>query len=239
MAIVVTTYAPEGAIGQTRTEATDRAIASWARMDQGDERVAIIVVDDGSAEDHAWWLRKHIGRLGDWLETPRLGCAGALNAGVRHAIASGADIIFYAQDDWELVEPLDLAPSIALLRQGHADVVRLGPTHPQLVGNVVRTDIPGAEWCLQYDWRGGGYVVGWRPAIYRSDLLVRSLEHVPNGLAAIEGERIWLETVARMRDLPRVFHAPNATLAGPFRHIDTVELGEDAPDTLTERYRNA
>lgn len=244
LTIVMTTYFPtDDYTGMMRMDAAIAAVRSWIDGLFIDGGMHIVIADDGSAagrlEEFGYMLSRYTS--GDWdnISTPRLGCAGALRAGAARAeVLYPGSPIFYAQDDWELQRPLSVAESIDLIEDDVADIVRLGPTHPNLSAQVVRTAYDGdAEWCLQYDWRGGGYVVGWRPAIYRSDLLVRSLEHVPDGLAAIEGERIWLENFARMRDLPRVFHAPNATLAGPFRHIDTVELGEDEPDTLTERYR--
>lgn len=237
VAIVVTTYWPTGRTGEQRMYAAMQAVDSWwDEMSSEASSLALVIVDDGSdpewrnSAQEGWWEGHPI------IETPRLGCAGALRAGARFVVDNDmADVIFYAQDDWELTEPLDLAPSLALIRDGYADVVRLGPTHPSLAGVVFRTEIPDAEWCLAYRWAEGGYVVGWRPALYRASVLAESLDGIPDGLSAIEGERIWLERMAGAR----VFHAPNCTLAGPFRHIETVELGEDAPETLTERYRNA
>lgn len=199
----------------------------------------MVIADDGSDPEHVaaaqetWWEGHPI------IDTPRLGCGAALAAGVRYVVENDiAPVVFFGQDDWELTEPLDLAPSLGLIREEWADVVRLGPTHPALAFNVARTPIPGAEWCPWYDWRGGGYVIGWRPALYRTEWLAGTLDGL-EGMACIEAERVWLERVASGFPLPSVYHAPNTTLAGPFRHLDTVELGEDPPEVLTERYANA
>ena len=212
-----------------------RSLESWARFTGATLRLHI--ADDGSDADlldihSAPWPRA------TRTVTPRLGCGGSLNAGLHYVIEHEiADLIFYGVDDWELVEDLDLTPSIALLESGAADIVRFGPTHPNLRGRVARSDIPGAEWSLLYDWDGGGYVFGWRPALYHRRLFDR-FGYFAEGVAAIEAERIYNEHLFNRcpETRPRVFHAPNCTLAGPFRHIDTVELGEDNPDVLTARY---
>lgn len=237
LAVVVTTYFPPGDVGRRRIGATATAIRSWESELFGSD-YQLIIADDGS--DPAAFLvlgKKLYGiEVDAWATTARRGCGASLNAGVSVALTADAPAVFYAQDDWKLVEALDLTPSLALLNDDVADIVRFGPTHPNLAANVVRTSIPDAEWCLRYDWAGGGYVVGWRPALYHRRVFERFPLDGLEGLSAIEAERVWLERMAADPDPPRVFHAPNCTLAGPFRHIDTVELGEDDPATLTARY---
>ena len=237
LAIVQTVWFPRGEIGESRIAAARESLDTWTERIYGYQSDHVHIADDGS--DPSLLDEYRSGYLAATLTSaPRYGCAGSLRLGVQYIMRERiTDVIAYLQDDWSLDEDLDLAPSLALIRSGYADVVRLGPTHPNLRGKVVRTPIPDAEWCLEYDWDAGGYVVGWRPSLYRASLLAESLEGIPDGLSAIEGERLWLERMAAMR--PRVFHAPNCTLAGPFRHIETVELGEDAPTDLDARYRNA
>lgn len=233
--IVVTAYMPTP---DTRLSTT-RAALSWDRLMVGGPRY-VIFVDDGSPDDSGAAVVEVL-RCADiateHVKTDRLGCGGALNIGVRHVMQlMTPDVIFYGQSDWMLEDRLDLAPSMALLNGDTADVVRFGPTHPNLRGYVQRTAYEGAEWCLRYDWSFGGYVVGWRPALYHRRVFERFPLDGLDGLSAIEAERIWLERMAADMNPPRVFHAPNTTLAGPFRHLDTVELGEDAPEVLTARY---
>lgn len=243
---VVTTYFPPGDAGRQRMDATIRAIRSWQERMVG-ARLHFVVCDDGSAvsplEEFSYMMSRITGGTWDNVATNRLGCGASLAAAVKAADDFFPGLpIFYAQDDWELLWPLDVTPALDLIWTGVADIVRLGPTHPGLTGIVERTPVEGAEWCLYYDWDGGGYVVSWRPAIYREAAAFGDLTGL-EGLACIEAERIWLERMAihglRRDWYRRVYHAPNATLAGPFRHIETVELGEDSPETLTERYSNA
>lgn len=236
VAIVVTTWFQPGEAGAHRVDAALRAVDSWWDEFDGASK-AMVIADDGSDHEHLATTQDHWWEGHPIVRTPRFGNASALRAGARYVVEHDlADVIFYGADDWELTEPLDLRPSLELIRRGYADVVRLGPTHPNLGAEVVRTDVPGAEWCLRYRWGDGGYVVGWRPALYEAPLLADMLDGL-DGLSAIEGERIWLERMAALQ--PVVMHAPNCTLAGPFRHLDTVELGEDDPATLTARYADA
>ena len=237
VAIVQTVWFPPGNGARERLEAARKSMESWTRL-----RGATIhrhIADDGSQPG---FIDLHRARFpgATSTSTARLGCGGSLNAGMRYVFEHDiADLIFYGVDDWELGDDLDLTPSIALLESGAADIVRFGPTHPNLMGRVARSDIPGAEWSLLYDWDGGGYVFGWRPALYHRRLFDR-FGYYAEGVAAIEAERIYNEHLFNRcgPDRPRVFHAPNCTLAGPFRHIESVELGEDTPDVLTARYAN-
>ena len=236
VAIVMTTWFPAGDVGLQRVHAATTATKSWLARLSG-ATVRLHIADDAS---HQGWLDKFRRPFpnASMTSTPRLGTGGALNAGLRYVFEHDlAPVVAYVADDWELTEPLDLAPSLALLRDGVADVVRLGPTHPSLTGHVVRTASPGAEWCLEYDWMGGGYVFGHRPALHHRRLYDQHGYYI-EGAAAIEVEREYNARLALSATPPRVFHAPNCTLAGPFRHIDTVELGEDPPDVLTARYAN-
>ena len=239
VAVVVTTYfPPEREIGFERMRAALAAVRSWYYQLSG-ATLAYVIADDGSEigalEEFSYMLQQLLGS--DWRNTStyRLGCGGALNAGVQYVVENNlADVIFYAQDDWMLTDELDLAPSLKLIRGGNS-VVRLGPTHPNLLATVNRLNETDVEWTLNYLWSGGGYVVGWRPAVYDARWLAGTLGGL-EGMACIEAERVWLERIAATDPPPLVAHAPNCTLAGPFRHIETVELGEDAPETLTERY---
>lgn len=240
VAVVVTTYMPPGNVGRQRARAAKRAIDSWwENFEHRTATIAIIIADDGSdGANYAEMLRSLSYNVGikQVVQTPRLGTGGALNAGLRYVFDNDlADVVFYGADDWELTEPLDLAPSLALLREEYADVVRLGPTHPNLTAGVMRTAVPSAEWCLQYAWYGGGYVFGHRPALHHRRMYEQHGYYIENA-SAIEVEREYNERLSKAAFPPPIWHAPNCTLAGPFRHIDTVELGEDTPATLTERY---
>lgn len=241
MAIAMTLWCPPGEEGASVGEAANRCLESWMHGLVGVGSLHVGIGDDGSADEaHARRLAEtaeHFGATASVVVTDRLGCGGALNAAVGECLPH-SEVIDYQQADWLLTEPLDLAPSLALLNSGTADIVRLGPTHPGLRAYIGRTNIPGAEWCLEYDWAYGGYVVGWRPALYHRRVFERFPLDGLSGLSACEAERVWLERVADSPNRPRVFHAPNCTLAGPFRHIDTIELGDDDPATLTEKYRD-
>ncbi len=256
VAIIMTTWAPKGDAGRQRCDAARRALRSWHNRLRG-ATFTVYICDDGS--DYV--TRRGLGSLHhvaiadvcsevgwEWtiIESPRLGVGGAMNAGLRQAFADGHNIVLYTADDWELIEPLNLAPSIWLLRwgaEGQASpaMVRLGPTHPNLSARTRQIPFdPG--WALAYDWREGGYVYGDRPSL-RHKVLYEAVGYYDEGLSATETERLFNERCAAWeaksdqgghRSL--IWHAPNVTLAGPWHHIDTVELGEDDPATLTARY---
>lgn len=238
MAIAMTIWCPPGEVGVEVGEIANRCLESWMHGIVGVDSLYVGIADDGSADaEHGRRLietAEHFGASASMATTDREGCGGALKAAIGVCLPH-ASLIAYQQCDWQLESPLDLAPSLALLNAGIADIVRLGPTHPGLRGHIERTMIPDAEWCLEYDWAGGGYVVGWRPALYHRRVFERFSLDGLDGLSAIEAERVWVERM-KLGVPPRVFHAPNCTLAGPFRHIDTIELGEDDPATLTARY---
>lgn len=229
-AIVMTTWYPPGQPGADRRVATVRAAFSWGWYMHPAPQ-AIIIVDDGSDDAHTAIVATHN------VSTPRLGTGGALNEGLRVARDLGVDAVFYGADDWELTEPLDLAPSLAILRDyPDRGMVRLGPTHPGLEITAMHAAPEHGGWFGDYSTRNG-IVFAHRPALHAIRMYGDIGIDYPERVSAIEAER-WLNDRAAARGWGCV-HAPNATLAGPFRHIETVELGEDSPETLTERYGNA
>lgn len=88
-------------------------------------------------------------------------------------------------------------------------------------------------WFGDYSTRNG-IVFAHRPALHAMRMYDDIGIDYPERVSALEAER-WLNDRAAERGWGCV-HAPNCTFAGPFRHIDTIELGEDSPAALDERY---
>lgn len=203
-----------------------------------------VVADDGSdialLEEFTYMMSRLRGENWENVRTPRLGCGGALNAGLHRAFdLLDTDVVFYAQDDWELIEYLDLVPALELMEKYDAYHVRVGLAHPDVAGRVRRwwRDHGDEYWFLDYDVAAGGYAYAWRPALHHRELYER-VGWVQENVSCVEAERDYNARCATaLANEPfRFLHAPNVTLSGPFRHIETVELGEDDPATLTARY---
>lgn len=226
-AIVMTTWFPPGEAGGRRLGAANDALFSWFKhLDPAPE--ALIVADDGSADGLATAVATHV------VRTPRLGTGGALNAGLHVARGLGVDAVFYGADDWELLEPLDLAPSLAILRhKANIGMVRLGPAHPGLELTAMHAAPEHGGWYGEYSTRYG-IVFAHRPALHAMRMYDDIGIDYPERVSALEAER-WLCDRAAERGWGCV-HAPNVTLSGPFRHIDTIELGEESPAELDARY---
>ncbi len=233
--IVMTTWMPSGEVGAARLEAAQAALSSWD-WGLGGCDLSLVIADDGSEPDYLERLHESAPDMDvAVVETPRLGTGGALNAGLRRAFDDGAEVILYAADDWELIEELDLRPSLAILRD-RADIgmVRLGPTHPNLMITARHAAPEHGGWYGEYATMHGGIVFAHRPALHHRRMYDDIGIAYPEGVSALDAER-WLNDRATARGWGCV-HAPNVSLAGPWRHLDTVELGEDSPATLTERY---
>lgn len=254
--IMMSTWCPPGEAGVLRRAVAMRAAQSWFYYLRSPNPLHLHVADDGSPVDtragepiHVTALREMAERYGAGFSTTRVerrGIGASMNAGIRAARALGEPAAFlYAVDDWVLDEPFDLGPSLRLMAQG-AVYVRIGMTHPNLGGSVRRQIDEGGElWVLHYDWSLGGYVFSDRPSL-RAPALYDAVGPYAEGGTVLQMEADFNQRCsARFAQgaltgggaLAGAFvHAPNATLRGPFTHIESVELAEDLPEALTAKF---
>lgn len=254
VAVLFTTWFPPGKVGDDRAfHVAGVAYDLLGRLEGA--QLTFVIADDGSDSEKnvdqvraSGWMRKDPTRV-FVVRTKRLGAGGAMNAGIAKIRELGIERFYYGQDDWTLDAPFDLTPSLELMDMYDSHFAKVGLTHPHLRGNVRRhwRDHGDEYWFLSYDPTAGGYVYAERPAL-RSVKLYDRVGPLLEGVAATTAERDYCDRViaayadeyasmTREGDPMRFLHAPNATLGGPFRHINTVELGEDDPAVLTERYR--
>lgn len=92
------------------------------------------VTDDGSEASHVQQIQAEIGAENiAGIHSRRISYGACANVAQRFANANGYDLTLWLEDDWELMQPLDLTPYAAVLEQ-HQDVgmVRLGRLPPWL-----------------------------------------------------------------------------------------------------------
>ena len=100
----------------------------------------------------------------EFTRQERHGVGASLNAGFKEAYKT-SPLVAYFVDDWALTEPFDITPwAKAILENENMGIIRFGPPHPFMRGNVeiVSTDWQG--WALKCDRYG--LVVGHRPELF-------------------------------------------------------------------------
>ncbi|MCI0556247.1 MAG: hypothetical protein L0287_35335, partial [Anaerolineae bacterium] len=107
-----------------------------------------------------WWKR------GDVFHTRQIhrGVGASLNAGIMYqCIVRQQQLIAYFVDDWILKSPLDLTPwaELVLEQPDNIGMVRLGPPHPELTGQI-RMYKQG--WAVSLERHH--YAFAMRPALY-------------------------------------------------------------------------
>lgn len=85
-----------------------------AQISHSDDKPCIIVVDNGSTDDTATAVRRYFPEVVVLETGTNLGYAGGNNAGIRHALALGADVVCILNND-VIVEPDFLKPLLAAL----------------------------------------------------------------------------------------------------------------------------
>lgn len=222
IAIVVTTYIPEG--GERRiTDAIEPTIGSWKRHLKHDANFYVHVADDGSANprfSENYWREL----IGDWAEVgysraERQGVGASLNR-AHEDCWKRTPITLYAVDDWALETTIFLDPWVkSLLEDESVGCVRLGAAMPFLRGGKMR-QMPGG-WGIEFE----RYSYYWcqRPALYHRRFF-DAYGPLPEGIDALSVDQQYSEKV---NETP----GPDAILAilCPWVHIPSVELGTVTP----------
>lgn len=218
--IVVTTYFPEGAIGDSRFKSARATLESWDQHLRYDGPFQCVIVNSAGPipEKRQNTLLKKLHGSYTFLDHQG-GVGGSLNLGFKWAGERDSPLVLYAADDWALDADLDLTPwADLLIAQPNAAVVRLGPPHPDLTGQVLM--LPQG-WVLRLDRHH--YAFGHRPALYHQ----RLIEHYgwfDERSNAWECERLYNEHFCATPG-PEVVYA----LPYPWRHVGETEVGDLEP----------
>ena len=225
IAIIATTYFPQGEDGQLRLEAALETLGSWAEHLVGGIDL-LCIADDGSEPAlHSRYVRAaseySVVHGMAAVTTARRGVGASLNAGLQCAWGRGYDVIGYFVDDWALTADLDLRDWAKVLTEhGSLGMIRLGPPHPFTSGAV---ELFSAGWGLRLDRHG--FAFGHRPALYHKRLF-DAYGLFDEGCSALECERLYNEGVGADGAVPDIILA----LPHPWRHVDSVELSAVEPE---------
>jgi hypothetical protein len=98
------------------------------------------IVDDSGDDSYTSWLKASYKDFTVYSHQRRLGLAGAVESVWRHAIAAGADFLFHLEDDFEILEHIDVV-SIAATLAGEPDVAQMllkrQPLNPEEAGDIL------------------------------------------------------------------------------------------------------
>ena len=220
--VLMTTWFPDGEDGQLRLETADKALTSWVENLKYEGKFQLHIADDGSDPNRLMSLRDRKLRWEPpviFSHQQRHGVGASLNAGVFQAREEDA-LLLYLVDDWELLQPLDLTPWAKLLMEDESiGMVRLGPPHPWLTGQIIHH--PDCDWYIKLDRHH--FVYGHRPALYHRRFF-DAYGLFKEGVSAYECERLYNENFCQQSG-PDIVLA----LSHPWRHIESVELAGVMP----------
>lgn len=202
--LVMTTYIQNEARWQRAFDAK----CSWARNLKYEGQVNLHLADDGSKYTPFWWDRG----LQTYSQQFHEGVGASLNKGLQQAFEV-SDFFLYAVDDWVLTTELDLTPWAQLLEENPSiGMVRLGPPHPNLKGQV---EMFKQGWGLRLERYG--FAFGHRPALYHKRF-IEAYGVFEEQCSALECERLYNEHFS-------VSAGPDILLAlyVPYAHDDSLE----------------
>lgn len=224
--IVMTTWAPEGNVGELRVISAKESLASWTQHLLYDGEIHLHIADDGSTHDgYPQDFRPFFNtRFGEptFSRQERRGVGASLNAGLRQAFER-SPLAAYFVDDWALSYDVDLTPWIDLLLKDESiGMVRLGPPHPDLTGVVRHLPKIGGEWGLLLDRHH--YAFGHRPAIYHQRFF-EFYGYFAEGVNAFVCEQDFAQSFCKISG-PEIMYA----LPYPWKHVGRAEVGDVIPD---------
>lgn len=225
LAVVMTTYFLTGAAGKSRAEAAITTLATWVRFLKG-AVISFVFIDDGSDEENWNYFKLSMEslRLSRYYvdRQKHSGLGNSLNLGFQAAYTHYSPIVAYMVDDWSLTRDLDVSPWIKLLQEREdVGMVRLGPPHPGISGQIEAFTEDWQGWGLRLEREGFAYAQ--RPALYHKRF-TDAYGWWEEGISALECERLYMQKIV---DTP----GPDIILAlpHPWRHIDTVSLSSMEP----------
>ena len=219
--IVMTTWMPEGPVGESRRRSARAALDSWRLHLDYAGQLRLHIADDGSpVEDLVYAVGARLD--GFWpvsgSRQQRRGVGASLNAGLATAWYA-SPLAAYFVDDWGLTAPFDLTPWAELLVDDETvGMVRLGPPHPWLTGTV---ELFAQGWAMRLERHH--YAFGHRPALYHKRFF-DAYGEFREGVSAFECERLYAEGFCS-RPGPDIVYA----LPYPWLHVGEAEVGDVEP----------
>lgn len=205
--IITTTYYSNNNAGKKRYAKMLGCVKSWHDNLIFDGTLRLHVADDGSGIPHKWDSRQE-----------RQGVGASLNTAFKEAFKH-SNIAMYIVDDWMLNSTIDINPWVKLLQNNRdIGIVRIGPPHPGLTGEV---QMFNEGFAIVLDRHN--YAFAMRPALYHK----RFFEYYgkfAEGISCWECERIYNEAFCASHG-PDIVYA----LPVPWEHIDTMQLGQLEP----------
>ncbi len=110
-----------GILTDGRADCLAAGMQTIHRLGKFDRR---FVIDDSGDPDYAAWLRASYREFEVHHHHERHGLAGAVESVWRHALALGADYLFHLEDDFEVLEHINV-PAMAATLDGNPDVAQM------------------------------------------------------------------------------------------------------------------
>lgn len=156
-------------VDEQRKQLAEDTLKSWSDYLFYEGDINLHVADDGSTLP---WKVKTAYQLGfparrrmhiTYSRQERHGVGASLNAGFKKAFET-SPIVLYMVDDWQLTERFDITPWVQLLEEREdVGIVRLGPPHPYLRGEIMPYTSNWQGWAMKLDRYG--LTVGDRPML--------------------------------------------------------------------------
>jgi hypothetical protein len=213
--LVMTTYFPD----KRRKKVAEKTLRSWQRHLKYQGELRLHVADDGSKfsfrPEHYW--RGEISRSYQF----RKGVGASLNRGFRQGFEV-SPLVLYAVDDWSLVWPLDITTwAQVLMARSDVGMVRLGPPHPNIRGEVQVYSEDWRSWGLRLERYA--YAFGHRPALYHRRM-IDAYGWFEESVTALECEKIYAERFARTKGPDIIL-----SLSSPWFHMPEESLSAVLP----------
>jgi hypothetical protein len=228
VAVIMTTYAPEGEVGAARKNYAWESVHSLLLHLRGAE-FRLHLADDGSPDrDYLRDLCALTTSTGTWPRKPsvtnarRMGIGGSLNLALDQIFER---VWMYTTDDWELIERFDIEPAIQLIEKLGYDYVRLGPIHPHLMCSAEFNQEIG--WWLRIHQKWGGFAFATRPFIATKEFYY-NVGRFEERADSYQTEKDYNERVCQLEHL-KLACLPDIS-GKMWRHIGIQNVGEPCHD---------
>lgn len=226
IAVVMTTYAPEGEVGDARKKYAWEAVHNLLLHLRGAD-FRLHIADDGSPDQT--YLRDLCGtafttwpRRASMTNAERKGIGGSLNLALDNI---SERIWMYTTDDWDLTERFDISAAIALIEHLGYDYVRLGPIHPHLMCSAEFNQEIG--WWLRIHQKWGGYAFATRPFVATKEFFY-NVGRFEERSTSYSCETEYNERVSKLEHL-KLACLPDIS-GKMWRHIGIQNVGEPCQD---------